>query len=126
MTEIQDKAQIADKRVSTRLHELRVSKGLSQQELADMIGVTYQQAYKYEKGINRLSAGRLAMVSDALEVPVSYFFEETTSSTDENDDLNRISMKAARKFREIDPVYQEAVYGLIRAIAEYSNNFTNR
>ena len=49
--------------------------GLTQQQLADLIGVTYQQAHKYERGINRVSAGRLFEIARVLSVPVSYFFE---------------------------------------------------
>jgi transcriptional regulator with XRE-family HTH domain len=48
-----------DGRVGGRIRERRIMLGLTQQQLAEMIGVTYQQAYKYERGINRVSAGRL-------------------------------------------------------------------
>ena len=46
----------------------------SQTELADRIGVTFQQVQKYEKGVNRIGAGRLQRISEALEVPISFFF----------------------------------------------------
>jgi len=49
--------------------------GLTQQQLAEMIGVTYQQAHKYERGINRVSAGRLFEIARALSAPISYFYE---------------------------------------------------
>jgi transcriptional regulator with XRE-family HTH domain len=49
--------------------------GLSQTELADAAGITFQQIQKYEKGVNRVGAGRLQQFSDALGVPLSYFFE---------------------------------------------------
>ena len=49
--------------------------GLTQQQLAEMIGVTYQQAHKYERGINRVSAGRLFEIAHALSAPITYFFE---------------------------------------------------
>ena len=48
---------------------------LSQTELANTLGVTFQQVQKYEKGVNRVGAGRLAKIADTLEVPVSFFFE---------------------------------------------------
>ena len=48
-----------DGRVGGRIRERRIMLGLTQQQLAEMIGVTYQQAHKYERGINRVSAGRL-------------------------------------------------------------------
>lgn len=47
-----------DRDVGARMRERRVMLGLSQQQMADMIGVTYKQAHKYERGINRISAGR--------------------------------------------------------------------
>ena len=47
---------------------------MSQTELADRIGVTFQQVQKYEKGVNRIGAGRLQRISEALEVPISFFF----------------------------------------------------
>lgn len=50
--------------------------GMSQEKLADSTGVTFQQIQKYERGANRVSAGRLYEFSQALEVPVGYFFEE--------------------------------------------------
>ena len=47
-----------DRHVGARMRERRVMLGLSQQQMADMIGVTYKQVHKYERGINRISAGR--------------------------------------------------------------------
>jgi transcriptional regulator with XRE-family HTH domain len=53
----------------------RIMFGLTQQQLADLIGVTYQQAHKYERGINRVAAGRLYKVAQVLGVDISCFFE---------------------------------------------------
>jgi transcriptional regulator with XRE-family HTH domain len=61
--------------VGARIRERRIMLGLTQQQLADLIGVTYQQAHKYEKGINRIAAGRLSGIAHALGVEVGYFFE---------------------------------------------------
>ena len=49
--------------------------GLTQQQLAEMIGVTYQQAHKYERGINRVSAGRLFEIARVLNAPITYFYD---------------------------------------------------
>ena len=54
------RAQDVDRHVGARLRERRIMLGLTQQQLAELIGVTYQQAHKYENGINRISAGRLS------------------------------------------------------------------
>jgi DNA-binding XRE family transcriptional regulator len=53
------RTQDVDRHVGARVRERRIMLGLTQQQLADLIGVTYQQAHKYERGINRVSAGRL-------------------------------------------------------------------
>lgn len=49
---------------------------MSQEKLADALGLTFQQVQKYERGANRIGAGRLYELSRALDVPVSYFFDE--------------------------------------------------
>src|SRR5262249_38137644 len=69
------RTQDIDRHVGARIRERRIMLGLTQQQLADLIGVTYQQAHKYERGINRVSAGRLFEVAQVLSVPVSHFFE---------------------------------------------------
>jgi transcriptional regulator with XRE-family HTH domain len=51
--------------------------GLSQEKLGEKLGITFQQIQKYEKGTNRVGASRLQAMSDALDVPVSYFFPDT-------------------------------------------------
>ena len=68
------RTQDIDRHVGARVRERRIMLGLTQQQLADLIGVTYQQAHKYERAINRISAGRLFEIAQVLGVPVSYFF----------------------------------------------------
>jgi transcriptional regulator with XRE-family HTH domain len=53
----------------------RLLAGMSQVKLADMLGITFQQVQKYEKGSNRVSASRLQGIANTLEVPVSFFFD---------------------------------------------------
>jgi transcriptional regulator with XRE-family HTH domain len=55
--------------------------GLSQEKLGEKLGITFQQIQKYEKGTNRVGASRLQAMSDALEVPVAYFFPDSTPGT---------------------------------------------
>jgi transcriptional regulator with XRE-family HTH domain len=70
-----------DKHVGQRLRVRRSLLGLSQEKLADAVGVTFQQIQKYERGTNRISASRLLAFSQALEIPVDYFYENMTSKT---------------------------------------------
>ena len=67
-------AQI-DRRIGQRVKSRRLEMGLSQEALAEVLGVTFQQVQKYEKGVNRISASRLFEVAAALNVPVGHFFE---------------------------------------------------
>src|SRR5438046_9176788 len=64
-----------DDHVGARIRERRIMLGLTQQQLAEMIGVTYQQAHKYERGINRVSAGRLYEIARVLNAPITYFYD---------------------------------------------------
>ena len=65
-----------DVHVGQRLRVRRSLLGLSQEKLAESLGITFQQVQKYERGTNRVSAGRLFDLGNILEVPVSYFFEQ--------------------------------------------------
>lgn len=60
--------------IGRKIRALRLERGLSQTGLAEGIGLTFQQVQKYEKGANRVSAGRLQQISDMLNVPVTFFF----------------------------------------------------
>jgi len=64
-----------DLHVGQRLRHRRWMLGLTQQELAQAVGIKFQQIQKYESGINRMSASRLWDVANALGVSVSYFFD---------------------------------------------------
>lgn len=64
-----------DKHIGLRLRMRRLTVGMSQTALADLIGVTFQQEQKYEKGTNRVSASTLQKLSETLNVSVTYFFE---------------------------------------------------
>ena len=63
-----------DVEIGRKIRALRLERGLSQSQLADAIGLTFQQVQKYEKGTNRVSAGRLQQIADKLGVPVMYFY----------------------------------------------------
>jgi transcriptional regulator with XRE-family HTH domain len=68
------RADDRDADVGLRVRARRLEQGLSQTELAEKIGVTFQQVQKYERGTNRIGAGRLQRISEALDIPVSWFF----------------------------------------------------
>src|SRR5271170_7902885 len=69
-----------DKHVGARVRMRRLMLDMSQTKLADALGVTFQQVQKYEKGANRIGASRLQHISQILQVPVPFFFEDVPAS----------------------------------------------
>jgi transcriptional regulator with XRE-family HTH domain len=113
------RTQDIDRHVGARVRERRIMLGLTQQQLADLIGVTYQQAHKYERGINRVSAGRLYEIAQVLSVPVGYFFEGLDGhSTRSVSPRERMCLELARNFAQIpNERHQEALSQLARVLA---------
>jgi len=64
-----------DVHVGKRVRHRRWMVGMTQQQLAEHVGIKFQQIQKYETGMNRVSASRLWDIADSLDVPVSFFFE---------------------------------------------------
>ena len=115
-----NKGTDVDRFVGNRIRERRVMLGLSQQQMAQMIGVTYQQAHKYERGINRISAGRLFDIARVLRVPVSYLFEglEGNGSEDDLSMRQRMCLELALNFTQIpNERHREALSQLARVLA---------
>jgi transcriptional regulator with XRE-family HTH domain len=70
-----------DREIGRRIRVRRQELGLSQTELGNALQVSFQQVQKYEKGTNRISAGRLQELAQVLNVPVTFFFEDLAGST---------------------------------------------
>jgi transcriptional regulator with XRE-family HTH domain len=68
------RAGAEDVEIGRKIRALRLERGLSQSGLAEGIGLTFQQVQKYEKGANRVSAGRLQQIANMLNVPVMFFY----------------------------------------------------
>lgn len=64
-----------DKHVGSRVRMRRMMLSMSQEKLGNALGLTFQQVQKYEKGTNRIGASRLQQISNILQVPVAFFFE---------------------------------------------------
>jgi len=116
------RTEASDRHVGARILQRRRTLGLTRQRLAQLIGVTQAQTYKYERGANRISAGQLYQVARALNVGIDYFFEGIESGEIPSDELipqGKLMLKLARNFLAI-PVrrHQEAIVSLARALAE--------
>lgn len=113
-----------DRYVSSRIRQRRIMLGLTQQQMAELIGVTYQQAHKYERAINRVSAGRLHQIALALGVGIDYFYEHAErgdgSETREQELMprQRMLLELARNFASIrSSKHREVLCLLVRALS---------
>lgn len=114
--------QAVDRYVGSKIKWYRIQRGLSQDELASRLGISYQQLHKYENGANSASAGRLADIASHLGVTVHEFFigcgeSETESWMDEAS--NREQLMLAKYYNQIkDPHGRRAVQQLVRSLCE--------
>lgn len=119
-------ATAIDCRIGSRVRERRLVLGISQIGLADLLGLTFQQVQKYEKGLNRIGAGRLFEIARVLKVPTAYFFEgleldhnhRATSSPIAEMMATRDGVDLATAFSRItDPAQRRAVVAVVEAMA---------
>ncbi|EJL37822.1 putative transcriptional regulator [Caulobacter sp. AP07] len=108
--------------------------GVSQEQLADSLGLTFQQVQKYERGANRVSASKLYEIARTLQVPVSFFFDGLADPMDgsENDEVGQHAERVVQEFLttpeglELAEVFpkigrgrvRRQVLDLVRAMAE--------
>lgn len=110
-----------DRLVGARLRERRLLLGLSQQQLAKALGITFQQVQKYENGVNRISASRLWDISRRLEVPIEWFFgvagaNGRPAARTAPDLMRRETIELVRNYFGIpDPELRRALLALARA-----------
>jgi transcriptional regulator with XRE-family HTH domain len=109
-----------DRHVGARMRERRIMLGLNQHQIAELIGVTYQQAHKYERGINRIAAGRLYTIAQALGTDVNHFFEGVSNASALMPrQKHRLMLELAKSFLNIPTrEQQEVVSKLARSLAD--------
>lgn len=99
-----------DVHVGSRIRLRRTLLNMSQEKLASALGITFQQVQKYESGANRVGASRLFQISQAFDVPVSFFFEGYA-----NDKGNQLQAAEERKGLEDDVFDRKETLDLLRA-----------
>jgi len=103
--------------VGRRIRARRLARRMSQMELAGRLGVTFQQVQKYEKGTNRITAGRLKRIANILDVPILYFFEDAVEEPAAPADNNR-ELRLVRAYARIDNLdVQQSILDLTEKIA---------
>lgn len=113
-----------DRHIGLRLRLRRQMMGMTQNQLADLIDVTYQQVHKYEKGISRITAGQLHIIALVLGVDVAFFFENIGSHPIEADQQRhqRLLIELTRNVQHITkPEYRHAICDLVRELAGSSD-----
>src|SRR3954454_21089423 len=107
-----------DHHIAARMRERRTTLGLTSQQVAELLGITYQQAHKYEKGVNRISAGRLHALARALGVDIGYFYEGLGSGEPARPTAQpRRMIELARSFAVLPRRQQEALAEMARVLA---------
>ncbi len=127
-----------DAHVGGRLRQRRILLGLSQTTLGESLGLSFQQIQKYERGIDRISVGRLVHLAQVLEMPITYFFDDLSGPVESDaakvsksplksadggtttDDLmsKRETLELVRAYYQIEkPELRERVFALIQSIA---------
>ncbi|MCG8493535.1 MAG: helix-turn-helix domain-containing protein [Sneathiellales bacterium] len=109
--------------VGSRLRKRRAALGLTQTQLAEALGISYQQVQKYETGSNRITAGRLFVIANLLEVDVSFFFNEIdpmmSSSSLGHGGEHRAAIELVNNFNRIENhQIKTSVCGLVRTLAD--------
>ena len=108
-----------DVHVGSRIRMRRTMLGMSQTRLAELVGLSFQQIQKNEKGTNRVGASRLFELSDVLDVPVIYFFEGLEAGGSDGVPANTETLKLVRAYYHIksDKV-RERLFELVKAAAK--------
>jgi transcriptional regulator with XRE-family HTH domain len=122
------KANPIDGQVGNRVRIRRMLIGMSQEKLGDLLGLTFQQVQKYEKGINRIGAGRLFEIARILDVPIDFFYDGVGTTSDGVGEARAPVMEfvssteglqlslAFMKIR--DPKVRKRVLDLVKSLAE--------
>jgi len=110
-----------DLQVGSRIRLERNAKGFTQERLANEIGVSFQQVQKYEKGTNRVGAGRLTAIAAVLEIPVNKLIGDALESTKNTNTLDLMNqphaIKLLRLWQIITPPQRASMIALIETLA---------
>lgn len=112
-----------DVHVGKRIRHRRWMVGMTQQQLADSVGIKFQQIQKYETGMNRVSASRLWDIARTLGVTIGFFFEGLSDEGGEaaaNSDIlaNKEAMELVRAYYAIPEAQRKRLFDLARVLSE--------
>ncbi len=130
MTEVDRSPNPVDLHVGARVRMRRKLLGVSQEKLADALGLTFQQVQKYERGANRISASKLFEIGRFLQAPPAYFFEGLADGASDSADetpaeqsmheflMTSEGVELASLLPRLAGKYRRRVLELVRTLAE--------
>ena len=113
-----------DESIGSKIYNLRVSSGYSRDDLAKYLQVSHQQVQKYEKGINRISPGRLMLIAEFLKVEFKDLYDdsETLTKSDLDTTEQRQSLELFKLFKKIkNQQFKQSICDVIRAFLKNNN-----
>lgn len=117
-----------DKHVGNRIRLRRTLLGLSQEKLASLLGLTFQQIQKYERGVNRVGASRLWDIAQVLEVQIGFFYEDMDITTANQSPMSFACVETkpvffaeSKSVFDDDPMHRQEAIELVRAYYKILN-----
>ncbi|UTW54447.1 helix-turn-helix domain-containing protein [Kordiimonas sp. SCSIO 12610] len=113
------KADMIDQHVGKKLREHRRMLDMSQQDVSDLLSISYQQIQKYESGVNRISAGRLYTLAQIMQIPVSKFYEGLQEHPYTDAENSQYSSSLHTRELVTTPEVKQALYNLADTIKRH-------
>ena len=115
-----DRENRIDRHVGSRIRERRHAMGMTQMQLGNAVGVKFQQVQKYENGANRVSASRLLLIAEVLDVPVGWFFEglKTKAPDRVEEKFDGSDIRLAVSINSLSKECRVALTNLVEALSE--------
>lgn len=124
--ELTDTIDIFDQKLGARLRQVRAVHGMTQQEVAEVIGVSFQQVQKYEKGINRLAVRSLYILSKHLNISLATILEDLWDEEDKDDndngEMDNVRKRRRQMMRAFDRLNRHQFQLIVQIIAEFIGN----
>nr|WP_246472813.1 helix-turn-helix transcriptional regulator [Azospirillum tabaci] len=117
---MREQHQHLDIKIGARVRTRRTLMGLSQSDLGEAIGLTFQQVQKYERGANRIGASTLFRIAEVLDVPVSFFFDDLGAQPGQGSDLTlcRADLEFAKRLALLPKSVKDGIADLVRVLAK--------
>jgi transcriptional regulator with XRE-family HTH domain len=113
------RADALDAEIGRRIRARRIERGMSQTALGNQLGISFQQLQKYEKGVNRVGAGRLQRICQVLQVPITFFYDPEPAS-------ETASGPQAKKTKLFDLLQRRDAVELVTAFGKISERTLRR